>query len=855
MKTTNDVSIELDDVQGHLLLSYGKTFGMRHARFLFLHFEDIAAGRRFIAEKIPEVTTARTRPPGPRFTLNLAFTFEGLGVLGLSAEELESFPEEFRHGMAQRAAFLGDIGADAPEHWDLLPRGAPALHAIALVYARSQDDADARAHELRVEAEAARVRVVHVQTAAALEGGREHFGFADGGSNPSVVGDGSDAPPGRALEPGAFLLDHPDDFGAVAARPSPKALRRNGTYLALRKLRQDVAGFRRFVAENAAILGMDEELVAAKLMGRWRSGVPLVLAPDEDDPDMPVERRDDFGYQKQDSEGLRCPFGAHIRRANPRDALPIARRTAVRTHRLIRRGMAYGPPLPEGQGEDHVDRGLIFIAYGASLSLQFEIVQQWLNNGNVGGEPSTLHDPVSGSPCAHGTFTIPTAGPNGELASVRTLCGLPSFVRVRGGAYFFVPGIEALRYIVNREKPRPDTIEKFLQKYALAQNDEDKKNCVEVCLLDPVTARRPFCDTAENWRALRQERPIFETPHGVLVSRFRDVQEVLAKPEVFSVQEYGARMTATVGPFFLGIDGERHKREASLARLVIRPRDLPKLLDRARLVTPIVLDLVNKRANGAPDLLPQIVIASVVRTAGEYFGVPGPSDEGLFLWLSVASAYIFFPLPSDERAAAGAAAGIAYQQYLEELLCARELSIASGKPAGDDVLGRFLALSATHGLDRMTVRQMLGGLVSGTMVPTAMTLLHALAHLRGAPDACAQAREAARKRDMVRLTDILLEAARFDPYPSLLYRTAVVDVELATGTPRATRIAKGSRVILSLASAMADEEALEEPDVFQPGRPDEHSLLFGHGSHACIGRFLAGPLMAEIAAPLLLSGL
>ncbi|MDC0744653.1 cytochrome P450 [Polyangium mundeleinium] len=854
MRTKDDSRIELDDVQGHLLLSYGKTFGMRHARFVFLHFEDVAAGRRWIAAKIPDITTARAAPPGPASTLNLAFTFEGLEALGLAAEELDSFPEEFRQGMAKRAVLLGDIGEDAPERWDLLPHGAPPLHAMAIVYARSQAEADARANELCAEVEATRTRILHVQTAAGLEGGREHFGFADGGSNPSVAGDGSGAPPGRVLEPGAFLLDHPDDFGAVASRPSPKELRRNGTYLALRKLRQDVPGFRRFVAENAAMLGMDAELVAAKLMGRWRSGVPLVLAPEKDEPNTPPERRDDFAYRTEDPQGLRCPFGAHIRRANPRDARPIARRTAVGTHRLLRRGMAYGPPLPEGQDEDHVDRGLIFIAYCASLSLQFEIVQQWLNNGNVSGEPSTVHDPVVGSSFSQGTFTVPVAGPNGELASVHTLCGLPSFVRARGGAYFFVPGINALRYLVNVVQPETQPIEKFLPKYALAQNDEDKKDCVEACLLDPVTARRPFCDTANNWRALRKQAPIFETPHGVLVSRWRDVQEVLAKPEIFSVQEYDARMAATVGPFFLGFDGERHKREASIARLVIRPRDLPRVLERARFVTHVLLDLAKKRAHGEPDFVPQIVIASVVRTAGEYFGVPGPSDEDLFLWLSVASAYIFFPLPSDERAAAGAAAGIAFQQYLDELLRAREMAIATGTSAGDDVLGRLLALPAAHGLDRAGIRRTLGGLVSGTIVPTAMTLLHALAYLQGAREAAEQAREAAAKRDMERLKDILLEAARFDPYPSLLYRTAMTDCELAAGTPRATRIGKGSRVIVSLASAMADEEALEHPEAFQPGRPDEHSLLFGHGSHACIGRFLAGPLMAEIAAPLLALG-
>jgi Dyp-type peroxidase family len=850
---TNNSALELEDVQGHLLLSYSKTYDMHIARYLFLHFDDAGGGRRWIEAKIPEVTTAQTKKPGPPCTLNIAFTFKGLEALGLSAEELESFPEEFREGMEKRAAILGDVGDNAPENWNLLSPHAPALHALAIVYACTPEEANKRVFALRAEAEAFGVSIIHEVAAGSLEGGREHFGYADGASNPCVAGDGNDAPPSRVLEPGAFLLDHPDDFDAVAARPKTQRLRRNGTYLALRKLSQDVPGFRRFLAKAAAMLGGDEEFVAAKLMGRWRSGAPLVLAPEKDDPDLPAEKRDEFVYQKEDPEGLRCPFGAHIRRANPRDALPVSRRTEMRTHRIIRRGMTYGPPLV-GDEEDNVDRGLMFIAYCASLSRQFEIVQQWLNNGNVSGEPSAVRDPIVGEFSGmEGTFTIPMAGPDGKLASVNTLCGLPSFVRVRGGEYFFAPGIDALRYMANVET----TIGNFLQIYAAARGDDAKKmKSVEACLLNPVSARRPSCDTANNWRALRKERPILETPHGVLVSRFRDAREVLSKPEVFSVHEYDARMEATTGRFFLGFDGERHKREASLARRVIQHRDVSRVLERARVVTPVSIRLVkermvNERAK-KPDGYQDVVVDAVVRTAGEYFGVPGPSSSDLFKWLAAASAFIFFPLLDDKRKAAGPAGGFAFQCYVEKLLRVRMGEVARGAKSADDVLGRLLAIGPENELDLADIRGVLGGLVSGTIVPTAMTLINALRHLEGAREHGKKARDAAQEKNMDRLKDILLEAARFDPFPSLLYRTAVVDHEFAAGTPRATKIRQGSRVIVSLASAMADDEVLENPEAFAPGRPDEHYLLFGHGSHDCIGRFLAAPLMAEIAAPILL---
>ena len=204
-----------------------------------------------------------------------------------------------------------------------------------------------------------------------------------------------------------------------------------------------VAAFRKYLREQASS-AEEEEFLAAKMIGRWRSGAPLVLAPDQDDPQLGADRKrnNSFSYA-DDMKGLRCPFSAHIRRINPRDALKDDIVQAD-LHRFMRRGTNYGPPLPEGVLEDDgVERGGVFLLIGAHVERQFEFVQsQWATDGNFISHGAE-QDPIIGNNEGDGIFTIP------KHPVRRRLHALPKFVTVRGGEYCFMPGLRALRWLAN----------------------------------------------------------------------------------------------------------------------------------------------------------------------------------------------------------------------------------------------------------------------------------------------------------------------------------------------------------------------------------------------------------------------
>ena len=265
--------------------------------------------------------------------------------------------------------------------------------------------------------------MAYEQATELLPGSREHFGYADGFAQPAIAGvdDATDRRIGggvpeakgawRALALGEFILGYEDEDTRVdpeRALPSAPAdpFGRSGTYMVWRKLYQDVALFRHVLREAAALYGGgDHEKLAAKVVGRWPNGTPLVVSPDAPIADFEPKtdpRANDFRYAAEDPDGRRCPLGAHIRRSNPRDALGFDGLLSFR-HRIIRRGMPYGAPLAsEAAEDDHVDRGLIFVCFNASISRQFEGIQaQWLNDGNVFhlGHDS---DFLMGDPARHG---------------------------------------------------------------------------------------------------------------------------------------------------------------------------------------------------------------------------------------------------------------------------------------------------------------------------------------------------------------------------------------------------------------------------------------------------------------------
>ena len=271
---------------------------------------------------------------------------------------------------------------------------------------------------------------------------REHFfGYQDGITQVCVEGTGVEPPPGSGYRRQARRVRAgviPTRRVPVPTLPHPEWLTRNGSFLAYRRLYQDVAAFREFLRQNAPTRD-EQELLAAKLMGRWRSGAPLVLAPRHDDPDLVADpqRSNNFDYGQMDPRGLACPIGAHIRRVNPRDTITNMRR------RLIRTGLPYGPPLLEESPDDGVDRGLAVFFGCADLERQFEFIQkEWINAPKFQG---LLHDKDLIAGDHDGTYNMTIQ----HKPIKKTLHGLPRFTTVKGGAYVLLPGLRALRSLAN----------------------------------------------------------------------------------------------------------------------------------------------------------------------------------------------------------------------------------------------------------------------------------------------------------------------------------------------------------------------------------------------------------------------
>ena len=375
----------------------------------------------------------------------MAFSYHGLEALGVPQTSLDSFAPEFREGMAARAALLGDVGESGPEHWEpplgsrRRARGHRGPVPGRAIGSRLPPRRRGEAHT-----ELPGVEVVWRQDCYQLATGRTSFGFKDGIGQPAVEGSGrpSTNPREQPLKAGEIILGYPDETGELPPMPTPDVLGRNGTYVVFRKLHTKVAAYRRYLRDRATSRD-EEDLLGAKMVGRWQSGAPLALAPDHDDPELGADPGATTTSRfADDPRGFKCPVGAHARRANPRDAMDQDGSVDVRLHRMIRRGTSYGPALPPGVLEDDgADRGIVFVFAGAHLKRQFEFVKtQWLNDGIFIGAPLEK-DPLVGPNDGSSGFTIP------QRPIRRRLQNLPPFVVTRGGDYFFAPGLNAMRWL------------------------------------------------------------------------------------------------------------------------------------------------------------------------------------------------------------------------------------------------------------------------------------------------------------------------------------------------------------------------------------------------------------------------
>ena len=534
-KDREPVTLRLADIQGNILNAYGKQ-GFPKGRAILLHVHKGEMGRAFIKNFYPHVTTAErwpstkpnAAPPGPNapvrpeVTLNFAFTFSGLLALGVPIRTLAMMPNEFMQGMRARAAILGDnYPAGALGRWDAVwqhetdttggrnvhilallnsdmnpATGEPVEHmerlhkAIRTFCARSDRGLEILTGHGKGPADYQDMSAViaqHPDTGLYYPTPYEHFGFLDGISDPVFEGQfpkqvedvrkiGNGKLNGKGewepLATGEFLLGYPDEAKELPPAAAPNIFSVNGTFMAYRKLEENVEAFDKYLDDTAAEFGKvygiaDEsdakDTLMAKFSGRWKDGVPLVLAPTVADwqafnATYPAtdEARGPLLSQYTyagDPDGAACPPSSHTRRVHPRDALgpepapapgkPSKSGTVlVNRRRILRRGLPYDTKNEQGERE----RGIIMLICCANLERQYEFVQQqWLNYGmdnNAGNDTCPMLGARSDTEIK---FVIPNRA---DGSNPPYIChNLPQFVETKGGAYFFAPSMTSLRMI------------------------------------------------------------------------------------------------------------------------------------------------------------------------------------------------------------------------------------------------------------------------------------------------------------------------------------------------------------------------------------------------------------------------
>ncbi len=449
--------------------------------------------------------------PKPLATTNVALTYQGLKNLELPRATLAEFPEEFAMGMKARKDILGDDGPSSPEHWDPIWRNSRVknrdldVHVLVSINGQTMAALEERYQWLLDAVAASDGAVVqlkghrgddgsedlpyqegHALTVDGQLSSQEHFGYTDGIGDPYFAGladapgrvrgrgkqmdDGTWAP----LATGEFLLGHIDEAHEYPAAPTPFLLSRNGTFMVYRKLHENVASFDSFLDRESRTFPGSKCLLKAKFVGRWAdNGAPLTAAPDDKSKaewdarfaqasDAEKDRMlSDFTYD-DDMSGAKCPFSSHIRRINPRASLEFIQGdnpaamvrnkgafdtpgALVNRRRIIRRGLPYGDA--KDRQSDRGNHGIVIMMLNADIGRQFEFVQQqWINYGNDFKASNDKEILLGNHDKEYPSRAVLAADPDGERAPY-FLRNIPRLVETRGGDYFFIPSMTALRLI------------------------------------------------------------------------------------------------------------------------------------------------------------------------------------------------------------------------------------------------------------------------------------------------------------------------------------------------------------------------------------------------------------------------
>jgi Dyp-type peroxidase family len=434
-------ALELHEIQATVLRPRPAPYFGVHVG---LRIEDARAGRELLRRLIPHVDSAASWWQARSTWLSVGISHAGLEALGVPQESLQSFPEAFRVGMAARARQLGDVGVNDPKNWEA-PFGGQVHIALSAFSNSEANKQRALAVAREQYAKLSGIRVVLSDDFGAQPGDLNSLGYKDGIDQPAIEGSGIEPLPGygRPIKAGEFILGYPGEAGIPLPMPRPEILGRNGTFVGLRKYQTRVGAFNRFLHAHGST-EQERELLAAKLVGRWRSGAPLTLAPEVDDPALGADalRNNHFDYSN-DTRGRQVPFGCHIRRMNPRDT-PLSRLSDINLHRLIRRGTTFGTPYDPNAlstADDEVPRGAYFLFISAKAMATIEFLQQeWINDGDFIGAGHE-RDPIIGLQEEGATFTIP------HEPVRRRVHGIETFNVLRGGEYFFLPSLSALAWL------------------------------------------------------------------------------------------------------------------------------------------------------------------------------------------------------------------------------------------------------------------------------------------------------------------------------------------------------------------------------------------------------------------------
>ena len=478
-------ALDLGDIQGFILRGYR----MPMVRHFLLTVGNSANARKLLGRLVsgeesdaPQITTAEdwhvgfAPGPGdnpadaprrkPDYCLNVAITWPGMIALEIKDRvptiSFKSFGA-FTAGAAARATLVGDTGPSAPENW-IGAFGKGDDHVLVTLHALSPEAMTGYSDRLSaLFADGGAFREIWRQDGMALMDIKDgkpvptskvHFGYTDGISMTTIHGGPERYPPDHQQPCESWLFVLRDDAESYLV-PEPRELGLNGSFACFKVIVTDVVGFEKFLQSNKDKI--DPELLAAKICGRWRNGVPLALSPETDSPPggIPLEQLNNYEYVNADGsgdpKGLRCPVGAHMRRINPRGQ-PVTGQNqpggSNNIHRLIRRGMPYGPVYDPTKPYDGIERGLLGYFINSSIENQYEFVlNQWVNESAFAGAvrlPPKSKDPMIGTQDpAESIFVIPQAN---DAPPIK-ISGFSSFVTTKAAAYCFLPSITAITFI------------------------------------------------------------------------------------------------------------------------------------------------------------------------------------------------------------------------------------------------------------------------------------------------------------------------------------------------------------------------------------------------------------------------